>query len=909
MNERPLGSNRWVQLQELFEAALNRAEEDWPIFLASRCADEPELADQVLQLLIADRNSSQFLTTGQLATLLPLEPATTNNGLQLQQVLCERFELFAYLGEGGMGQVYEAIDLELNQRIAIKAIRPEIAEQRMGISRFKREVYATRKINHPNVCRTFDLECHSGPVMSRNGSINRVTFFTMELLKGETLAERIRRTGPLPGSEVREVGRQIGYALQAAHAAGVIHCDLKPSNVFLTEPNGNLRVVVTDFGIAKITQPSERGPLSTPYSQVTLNGQAIGTPAYMAPEQFERGQSTQASDIYSFGLILYEALTGKRLFPFSRSLEPLQCTLNNILGNEDTEKNIQWNILLSSCLQTDPGTRPNNIQDVLDVLEGKPGYSLASIPPSANKPATQLQSAQPDSALPRRRQSIPRGRIFRSFGVILFVSIVILLGRYRLVHSVPAQATTASVVVLPFDDPGGEADLKVLGNNFTASLTNDLARFSGLIVASQTAFTGLGSHSDFNVLGQSLHVHTVVNGSITRTPHGLLVQVALVDTRSGAHWGKNYLRKDSDLASLDKDVSIEIAYLLRRDLEATGRYVNQHHTTRLPAAQKAFSAGEAAMASSSLGDSEIAASHFQQAIDADPEFSQAYERLADCYLRMANKYLRPEASFDLRAKSKISAFRSLELNDSPAAFIDLAKTEVLGDFDWERAEQNFNRAIHLDPIDILAHATFAFYVLTPQARFAEARAQYAYAHGAPSNDIQVEFKEALGEYFARQYQSSLSKAQKLRHEHPKADSFIELIANDYLGMNKPSEAVEFLKTAVPQTEDGRIVKDAMLGIALARLRQKSEARRILDKLVAERKQEFGLCFHLAALAAALGDRKSALMYLNQALVTRETSVLFIGVDTLMDPLRPDPRFQRLLLEMNLNKSKEEEKTE
>ncbi|MGA9352496.1 MAG: hypothetical protein WBV46_02320, partial [Terriglobales bacterium] len=541
-------------------------------------------------------------------------------------------------------------------------------------------------------------------------------------------------------------------------------------------------------------------------------------------------------------------MTGERLFPFSRSLEQLQRRLSNVLGNEDTEERVQWSTLLSSCLQADLATRPNDIQDVLDVLEGKPVFTSASTLASANMPATKLQPARPDRTLLHRVQSIPTGRILPAVGVILFVSVVILLVWHRMALSVPAQGRTASVVVLPFDNPGGEPDLKVLSNNFTASLTNDLARFSGLIVPSQTAFAGISSHTDLSVLRQSLHVHSVVNGSIVRTPRGLLLQVALVDANSGAHrWGKTYLRKDGDLASVDEDVAIEVAYRLRRDLEASGGYVNQHHATRVPAAQEAFRAGEAAMAPNNRATSEIAASHFQQAIDADPEFSQAYERLADCYLHMANNYLRPEASFDLRAKSKTSALRSLELSDSAAAFVDLAKIEVLGDFEWERAEQNFNRAVQLDPRDILAHATFAFYVLTPQARFAEARAQYAYAYGTPSKDIQVEFKEALGEYFARRYQSSLSQAQKLRQEYPEADSFIELIANDYLGMDEPSEAVQFLKTAMPKTEDGGIVKDAMLGIALARLRQKSEARGILDKLVAKRRQDFGMGFHLAAL--------------------------------------------------------------
>ena len=184
-----------------------------------------------------------------------------------------------------MGQVYKAVDLELKQKIAIKVIRPDVADIPGVLSRFKREVNATRVVTHPNVCRTFDLETHTPPEGKPGVPI---TFLTMELLVGETLAQRINRTGPLPSKQVLVFAIQIARALQAAHSAGVIHCDLKPSNIFLSGAENDPRVVVTDFGIAKLIRLQEQ----TPHSQLTASelpgGATVGTPFYMAPEQIEK---------------------------------------------------------------------------------------------------------------------------------------------------------------------------------------------------------------------------------------------------------------------------------------------------------------------------------------------------------------------------------------------------------------------------------------------------------------------------------------------------------------------------------------------------------------------------------------------------------------------------------------------
>ena len=426
MSDRPLMLSRWQEIQELFEAGLLIDKADWLPFLASRCGDDSELAARVHELLVADHDSGDFLADGPIVNFLPPELDFTNEGILSGRVLCGRFKVLNCLGTGGMGQVYEAVDLELNQRIAIKAIRAEIVDLPGILSRFKREVYTTRKITHPNICRTFDLESDQG-----------VTFLTMELLRGETLTERLRRIGPLSALEAHDAAMHVGDALRAAHAAGVVHCDLKPSNIFMTEPPASRRAVVTDFGIARIIQSEDHSLLFPAQSQFTSGIAVVGTPAYMAPEQFERGQCSPASDIYSFGLILYEALTGERLSAFNRSLDQLHSKLHD--AGLDADQNDLWSTLLASCLQADPAMRFGNIQQVLDALEGK-------------------LKAEPQTKQPSQRSTNWAFRVRSLWAATALVLVVcVTAGFYlyrRLDRTDSGQTPAISIAILPFDNPG-----------------------------------------------------------------------------------------------------------------------------------------------------------------------------------------------------------------------------------------------------------------------------------------------------------------------------------------------------------------------------------------------------------------------------------------------------------------------
>jgi tetratricopeptide (TPR) repeat protein len=284
-------------------------------------------------------------------------------------LLAGRFRIVRFVAEGGMGEVYEAEDLELREQVALKTIRQDLASDPRLLERFKTEIHLARKVTHPNVCRIFDVFRHPS-----QGATGETLFLTMELLRGETLAEHLKRKGRLGLSEALPLVRQMAEALGAAHRAGVVHRDFKSSNVVLVpapEDVRGVRAVVTDFGLARRTAPSEA---SLGSGSTTVTEQLVGTPAYMAPEQIEGGAVTAAVDIYALGVVMYEMATGQR--PFSGDT-PIALMLKRLKEAPPSPRRVvaevdpRWEAVILRCLERRPADRFAAAEDVVRAVEGE----------------------------------------------------------------------------------------------------------------------------------------------------------------------------------------------------------------------------------------------------------------------------------------------------------------------------------------------------------------------------------------------------------------------------------------------------------------------------------------------------------------------------------------------------------
>jgi len=278
------------------------------------------------------------------------------------QILCERFRVIRFIARGGMGEVYEAEDLSLGVHVALKTVPKELAEDRKALSRFKREITLSRQVTHPNICRVHDLFSHA----DAHSGESRL-FLTMELLEGESLSDRIQRCGPLSPDEALPLVRQLVAGLERAHEAGVIHRDLKSDNIFLvSEEDGETRVVIMDFGLAKSFGKSGE-------ETQTLTRGWVGTPAYVAPEQIRGMMPDATSDIYSLGIVLYEMVTGKRPF---EGPDPISTAVQRLVEDPSSPSDIVpgldpcWEDCILRCLKRDPKERLQRVRDVLEVLDG-----------------------------------------------------------------------------------------------------------------------------------------------------------------------------------------------------------------------------------------------------------------------------------------------------------------------------------------------------------------------------------------------------------------------------------------------------------------------------------------------------------------------------------------------------------
>lgn len=351
---------RWSRLKTLFTQALEVGASERPEFIQNVCGGDSELASQLTALMREYESATASLDRPLISQTRLLEYVLSGiRAFASGDIAGGRFRIVRFIAEGGMGEVYEAEDLELGGCVAVKTLRPAIASHASVVARFKQEIQLARKVTHPNASRIFDIFRHDFP---DQGGV--VTFLTMEMLAGETLSARIARAGRMRQDEAMALIEQIARGLAAVHAEGIIHRDFKSPNVMLVEqPGGRIRAVVTDFGLAR--------EKSSEWPQPGTGG-FEGTMAYAAPEQIENLPLSPAADIYSLGVVMFEIVTGR--LPFLGDT-PREQGAKRLQEDPPSPREFapdldrRWEQTILACLQRDPGARPQTALEVLDRLQ------------------------------------------------------------------------------------------------------------------------------------------------------------------------------------------------------------------------------------------------------------------------------------------------------------------------------------------------------------------------------------------------------------------------------------------------------------------------------------------------------------------------------------------------------------
>ncbi|HEY1648915.1 MAG TPA: protein kinase [Terracidiphilus sp.] len=348
----------WERLNPLFNAAIETPRGERSAFIAEACGNDSELRRELVALIDAHEqpDSAAEKIKEHIQTLV----LRAHPGFSSGDVVMGRFRIVRELGSGGMGDVYEALDLELSQAIALKSIRPEIVENPGVLARFRREVQLARRLSGPNVCRIHELF-----VIGSSGALDSA-FLTMEFLDGITLSDRVKQTGPIPWREAQALANDICSGLTTIHDAGIIHRDLKGSNIMLADRNGFQRAVLMDFGLARelvsLSAANESG--------LTVPGAVMGTPEYMAPEQFEGKPVTPATDVYAMGVLLYEMVTAKCPFAASSPLGAAALRGKPPQPASSVQHTVphRWDVVIRKCLEYDADRRYQSANELAEAL-------------------------------------------------------------------------------------------------------------------------------------------------------------------------------------------------------------------------------------------------------------------------------------------------------------------------------------------------------------------------------------------------------------------------------------------------------------------------------------------------------------------------------------------------------------
>jgi serine/threonine protein kinase/TolB-like protein/Flp pilus assembly protein TadD len=891
---------RWRQIEHLYLSALQVEEKRRSAFLEDSCRDDA-VRLEVESLLARHHQAENFLESPALelvANALAEDqrkagPATEDD-LGLAGKTISHYRVIEKLGGGGMGVVYKADDARLGRSVALKFLPEDMAQDSQTLERFKREARAASALNHPNICTIYDIDEYEGRL-----------FIVMEFLDGETLKQRIAKTptpspsprgrgwparsaegprgGPIRIDELLELGIQIGGALDAAHAKGIIHRDVKPANIFVTTQE---QVKLLDFGLAKLalraevtteTLVAQDLPTATRTTargeHLTRTGVLMGTLLYMSPEQVRGEPLDVRTDLFSFGAVLYELATGRPAF----SGETAGQIRDAILSQEPT-----------SARKLNPRV-PAGLQRVITKALRK-------------KPQERYQRA---SEL-RAELSHVRGEIgarWRRRVALAALGLVLLLAglgwRLGWLPPGPHPGQIQSLAVLPLENLSHDPEQEYFADGMTDELITDLAHIGVLRVISRTSVMHYkGSKKTLPEIARELKVDAVVEGSVERSEDRVRIRAQLIHVADDRHlWAESYERDVRDVLALQDEVArtianeIKVKLTLQEQAQLTSaRPVN-------PQAHELYLKGRYYWNKRTPEALNKSLEYFRQAIDKDPSYALGYAGMADAYAMLGSgEYgiLPPKEAFP---KAEAAAMKALELDSAlaePHATLGYSKDF---DWDWQGAEREFKQAINLNPGYTTAHHWYAIH-LTGLGRNTEAIAEIRKAESLDPLSIIISADVAWVFYFARRYEQEGEQARKTLEMDPNFAIAHMYLSYSYLHMAKHKEAVAEMKKAV-DLSGGSLPMVGNLAYIYALAGRRYEAIKILNDLKARSKREFVSPDVLAQIYTGLGDKDHATAWLEKGYEQRSDFTGLLKVLPELDPLRSDPRFEALVRRVGL----------